>query len=150
MECSYLNVHFLRKISNLSKFLKLMFIFSVYTFSSSHIFPSRLRCSAIFWYDMFEPVQDMFEYVCLHIIEYRWRYVQNMFGPVDFHRAEEVRNFFKFHICQYLFSSSADHFYRFIYLFSQWSSTTANLPSKSRNATTVIKPSVALITWRST
>ena len=30
------------------------------------------------------------------------------------------------------------------------SSTTTNLPSKSRNAPTVKKPSIALITWRST
>ena len=26
-----------------------------------------------------------------------------MFEPIDFHRAEEVRNFFKFHISQFLF-----------------------------------------------
>ena len=52
-----------------------MFIFSAYTFSSyfSHIFSYR----ATVWYDMFELV--------------------------DFHRAEEVRNFFKSHIKKLLF-----------------------------------------------
>ena len=28
---------------------------------------------------------------------------EDMFEPVDFHRAKEVRNFFKFHISQLLF-----------------------------------------------
>ena len=31
-----------------------------------------------------------------------------MFEPVNFHRAAEVRNFFKFHLNQLLFSSSIE------------------------------------------
>ena len=31
--------------------------------------------------------------------------LQDMFVPADFHRAEEVRNFFQFHISKILFSS---------------------------------------------
>ena len=29
--------------------------------------------------------------------------LQDMFQPVDFHRTEEVRNFFKFHVSQLFF-----------------------------------------------
>ena len=39
-----------------------------------------------------------------------------MFEPVDFHRAEEVKCFLKFHIGQFLFSYSAEYVYRFAYL----------------------------------
>ena len=42
--------------------------------------------------------------------------LQDMFEPVDFHCAEEIRNFFKFYISH--FSSLAGHVYRFIYLIS--------------------------------
>ena len=41
---------------------------------------------------------------------------EDLVEPVDFHCAAEVRNFFKFHISQLLFSSSAWHVYRFVYL----------------------------------
>ena len=41
---------------------------------------------------------------------------EDMFESVDFHGAAEVRNFFKFHISQLYFSSSAGHVYRFVYL----------------------------------
>ena len=51
------------------------------------------------------------------MIEYVWRYAQDMFETVDFlHRAEEVRNVFKFHISQFLFFSSDGYVYRFVYL----------------------------------
>ena len=76
-----------------------------------HIFSSRLYCSAIFRCDMFEPVEvtlfshifmsimllsnfliclNLFE-LCLCLIEYD----QDMFEPVDFFHAAEVRNFLK-------------------------------------------------------
>ena len=42
---------------------------------------------------------------------------ENMVEPVDFHCAAEVRNFFKFHISELLFSSLAGHVYGFVYLF---------------------------------
>ena len=42
--------------------------------------------------------------------------LQDMFEPVDFHHVEEVRNLFKFHIGQLLFSSLAGNIYRFVYL----------------------------------
>ena len=42
--------------------------------------------------------------------------IQDMFEPVDSHRAEEVRNLFKLHISQFLFSSLAGYVYRFVYL----------------------------------
>ena len=47
--------------STFSTFFKLTFIFSVLTFSSYffHIYSSWLRCLVMFWYDMFESVQDM-------------------------------------------------------------------------------------------
>ena len=57
-----------------------------------HIFISIASLSN-FWYDMFEPVQDMFI-----MIEYVWIYVHDMFEAVDFHRVAEVRDFLKFHI----------------------------------------------------
>ena len=45
--------------------------------------------------------------------------LQDMFELVDFHRAEEVRNLFKFHISQRLFSSLTVHVYRFAHLLWQ-------------------------------
>ena len=41
--------------------------------------------------------------------------IQDMFGPAYFHRAEEVKRFFKFHINQLLFSFLAGHVNRFVY-----------------------------------
>ena len=41
---------------------------------------------------------------------------QYLFEPVNFHSAEEVRKFFKFHISQLLFSSLAEHVSRLVYL----------------------------------
>ena len=43
--------------------------------------------------------------------------LQDMFEPVDFHHVEEIKNLFKFHMSQLLFSSLAGNIYRFAYLF---------------------------------
>ena len=64
--------------------------------------------------------------LCNFLIRYVWtcsiyiyiwsKMFKDVFKPVDFHCDTEVRNFFKFHISQLLFSSSAAHVYTFVYL----------------------------------
>ena len=137
MECSFKRKVFYFSLLNFFFFLHFQhflswcsyFLYKLY----SHIFIS-IRCLAIFSCDMFEPVHVvLFSHIFISIallrnflIRYVWtcsiyiyiwsKMFKDVFKPVHFHCDAEVRNFFKFHISQLLFSSSAAHVYTFVYL----------------------------------